>query len=43
MYMQFKCGGLTRDVTGSFELGVFEGDLTSIILGGSCSIVENLM
>ena len=40
MCMHFKYGGLTRDVTGSFKLNVFKGDFTSIVLGGSCTIVD---
>ena len=40
MLMHFKCGGVTRHVTGSFKLDVFKGDYTSMILGGSCTKVD---
>ena len=39
MCMHFKCGGLTRDITGSFKLDVFKGDFNSLIFGGPCTIV----
>ena len=41
MCMHFKYGGLTRDDTGKFNLDVHKGEFTSIILGGSCNIVDD--
>ena len=39
--MHFKFGGLTRDVTGNLKLDTLEGEFTSIIFGGSCTIVDD--
>ena len=38
--MHFKYGGLTGEVTGSLKLNVFKGDFTSLVLGGSCTILD---
>ena len=40
MCLHFKFGGLTRDVRGNFKVDVFKGEFTSIILGGSGTIVH---
>ena len=42
MCMHFKFGQLTRDVTGNFKLDVLKAEFTSIILGGSCTMVDDL-
>ena len=38
MCMYLKCGGLSRDFTGSFMLDVFKGYFTPLNLGGSCTL-----
>ena len=43
IYIHFKYGGLTHDVTGSFTFDVFKWISTSIILDGSCNIIVDLM
>ena len=40
MCIHSKCSRLTSDVTGSFKLGVIKGDFTSILITGSCTVVD---